>query len=253
MLAIILPILLLLWAPIPSLAAGMSETGSKTFEAFTIEEIGQVARGEPVIRSVTDPARLLLAIPSSRVDAIRMRIDSLRPNYCTEFFLVSPVKKGEEPLERLAGVLVDVEEYVRIPYLSKRAQQVFNLFDRVDIVSTASQRNGTDIDVIQRMNPFEDFKARYSFRMLGGRGSSESAVWYFSENSSPIVYQGVQAVDPGKMICFLSASVWNGAIVYYGVGMLQAWDLFGIIRDRLEIAFRGREESFLGYMSEQLR
>jgi len=97
------------------------------------------------------------------------------------------------------------------------------------------------------MKPFEDYKASYEYRI-----SADSLI-FRSVNLSHIAYKGIRSVAPGNMKWYLYVFHSDGFLVYYGIGAVKAFDMVGLIRDRLEVSFIGRVGAFFDYMSTQLR
>ncbi len=107
-----------------------------------------------------------------------------------------PADHGIPPpaLSRLAASHEDVKGYVSIPYWSQQNQRTYDLFDEREILSRTSKDGLVVTEVAQHMERFDDFKARYSLRPIGEAGMPARALWYTSENLSPIVYRRVRAV-----------------------------------------------------------
>jgi len=50
------------------------------------------------------------------------------------------------------------------------------------------------------------------------------------------------------MVWRLEAYAEGDRWILYGIGAVKAFDMFGLLRDRLSASFMGRIEAFFGYM-----
>lgn len=238
--------------PTPAAEGSRAATVAGTFGNLTSDEAALVGAGAPVIRTVARSSRLALTVSGPLADEIRSKAAALRANYMAELILLSPRKENDPALERLAAALEDVKGYVSIPYWSQQNQRTYDLFDEMEILSRTSKDGLVVTEVAQHMEPFDDFKARYSLRPIGEAGMPARALWYTSENLSPIVYRRVRAVAPGNMVWFLYVFPADDALAFYGLGLVKTFDLLGLLRDRLETSFMGRVKAFMEFMSKKL-
>jgi hypothetical protein len=185
-------------------------------------------------------------------DALRSKVVSLKPNYLTEVLASVPAadeRTATAILERLASTFADPMGYVGIPYRSKRNRKTYDLFDKMEVQARASLPGGESIEVLQHMEPFDDFRACYEYNLEG------SALRFTGSNLDPIIYsyRKFKAVSPGGMVWAIYAFRDGGRVLFYGVGAVKAFDLFGALRDRLEASFMGRVEAFFTAMCSKMR
>mgnify|MGYP001766250866 CR=1 FL=1 len=217
------------------------------------EDSARLAKGEAVIREVRSYRDLALTAEGGSAEALRSKIKDLKPNYLSEVIALIPRREGL--IESLAAKLGDVKGYVGIRYWSKRQQTYYDLFDKVEIQSRKAVPGGEEVEVLQHMEPFTEYGCRYSYRVSpSGRGAG-SELYFSCENTGKIgySYQGIDAVSPGNMAWMLYAFPAGDWIVFYGVGGVKAFDMFGVIRDRLKTSFLGRIEAFFGAMIERIK
>jgi hypothetical protein len=213
------------------------------------EDSARLGRGEALVRTVDDPRKLSLAAAGGFADELRKRIAKVDPNYLSEVMLVIPYRKGA--IETLAAALANVEGYRGIEYYSKRQNNTYELFDKVEVKSKRNEAGGEVIEAWQHMEPFAEYGSTYRYSLIKSPAGAE--LFFIAENTSPISYKGVQAVKTGDMAWILYAFPVGDRIVFYGVGGVRAFDMLGALRDRLEASFIGRVESFFGYMSRKLK
>ncbi|MGA2545259.1 MAG: DUF6675 family protein [Rectinemataceae bacterium] len=235
-----------------SSAVDDSGVAGPVFRFLSAEEASRLESGALLIRNVTDPSLLALAADGLAADALRSKIASLKPNYLTEVLASVPTvdeKTASAILERLAATFADPKGYVGIPYRSKRNRKTYDLFDKMEVRTRAALPGGESIEVLQHMEPFDDFRARYEYSIEG------SALRFTGSNLDPIIYsyRKFKAVSPGGMVWAIYAFRDGGRVIFYGVGAVKAFDLFGTLRDRLEPSFMGRVEAFFTAMSSKMK
>lgn len=227
------------------------------FSGLGPEESAALDAGKAVIRSVRDSKSLSLAVSGKEADELRARIASLRPNYLSEVMAAAPAPDAAAVAAlfgRLAAALADTPGYAGIPYYSKANKRYYDLFDKSQLVSRKAQADGEILEVKQHMEPFDEYVARYEYRLEGGR-LAPSALAFTGTNLEPIVYsyRNFKAVAAGGMVWSLYAFRSGDRVLFYGVGAVKAFDLFGAFRGKLETSFTGRIESFFDYMSKSMR
>lgn len=222
------------------------------FPGITADDRASLERGEVIIRAVSGTDRLSLAAFDPRAESLLADIAKLKPNYLTEFLMAIPLegaRKGEAVLDDLARALADVAGYNKIPYWSVRQQTTYDLFDRMEILARKPSGKGEAIEVLQHMEPFDDFRAVYEYRRFAG-GLEFSGV---NLDSVIYTYRNFSAVNPGNLVWRLYTFEKEGRLYACGVGAVKAFDLFGIVRDRLEPSFMGRVEAFFRHISRQIK
>jgi hypothetical protein len=213
----------------------------------------RLMRGEALIRELGSYRDLALTASGASAESIRNAVKKLKPNYLSE--VVALVPRREAAIELLAAKLADVKGYVGIQYWSKRQKTYYDLFDTMEIVSRKTIPGGEEIETRQHMEPFSEYSCRYTYRIAASAQGQGSELYFASENLSKISYsyQGIDAVSAGDMIWMLYAFPSGDWLVFYGVGAVKAFDMFGVIRDRLKTSFLGRIESFFGAMLDKMK
>ncbi|HSV55684.1 MAG TPA: DUF6675 family protein, partial [Magnetospirillaceae bacterium] len=212
------------------------------FRNLTAKESAALAEGKSVFRQplgwrdLSAPA----GAPFSR--DVEDMVRRLGANYLGEVILVLPRADNPDLLANLARALADVESHVGIPYWSRRHRKHFDLFDRVAVVERSGNETEGGLTADQLMEPFDLYRARHSWSLRDGRLS------FRSENLTHIAYDGRNAVFPGQMVWRLEAYAEGGYWVLYGIGAVRAFDMFGLLRDRLSASFLGRIEAFFGHI-----
>jgi len=231
----------------PGSAPALSTAPLKGLENLTEKELESLRAGNEIVREVKTASALTMSPFDAEAAAIRKSVSDLKPNYLTEVIAIVPYRNGQRQIEKLAATLSDIEGYVGIPYWSARMGKSYDLFDKMNILSRKTLSGGAYIEAEQHMKPFEDYRASYEYRV--GQGS----LAFRSANLSHIAYKGVRSVAPGGMKWYLYVFPSGDYLVYYGVGAIRAFDMLGLIRDRLEVSFIGRVDAFFDYMFSRLK
>ncbi len=221
---------------------------------LSAEELDRLGRGSAVIRPAGDYRKLALVSAGSTADELRARVAAIRPNYVTEVISMIPASDAaaaDAILRNLAAALADPMSFVGIPYWSKQQQKTYDLFDKMTVVTRSQTATRQMVEVVQHMEPFDDFGARYECRLEVDPSGHAVALRFSGVNLVPIIYsyRNFKAVQSGDMAWELYAFRDGARIVFYGVGAVKAFDLFGAARSRLEASFMGRVEAFFKYMA----
>lgn len=224
-----------------------ADSAEPIFPGLSKAELQGLAGGIPVVRAVESFSRLAIPALAPGASELLGELSSMKPNYLTEVMAIVPVGATGADISRFTAALYTIENYPKIPYYSKQWKKEFPLFDSMRILEQGKTEDGrTTAKVELVMMPFESFSARYEWKRYG------DTVAFSCVNATPLVYRGIRAVQPGNMVWRIIMYQVGDNIVFYGIGAVKAFDLFGALRDRLEPSFVGRTEAFLSYMLRQL-
>lgn len=222
-------------------AAGLLAQESP-FKNLTPDEKAAIRRGESVFRRPNVWAELSVPPSAPFAKDIEESVRKLGANYIGEVIMLVPKASDPGLLTRLVRDLQDVERHVDIPYWSRRYKKHFPLFSRVTILERSGTEDSGELTAEELMKPFDDYTARYSWSLSGERLS------FSSTNLTHLAYDGRKSVSPGNMVWRLEAYPDGDRWVLYGIGAVKAFDMMGLLRDRLSESFMGRIEAFFGYM-----
>ncbi len=219
------------------------------FVGLSTAERAALTKGEAVFRSLSSYKKL--ALPSGVPNAAELleAMKKLGPNYLGETIMVIPkAKGGPDLLARLAALLEDTAGYKGIPYWSEANERFYDLFAKSSQLSKAVLGDTTTIEALHYMEPFDEYRARYTLR----RGSG--VIYYAGENLTSLIYEyrDVKVLDPGKMRWVLSAYDAGDRYVLYGVGAAKAFDMLGLFRGKIETSLVGRIKAFFGFVFGKL-
>jgi hypothetical protein len=219
------------------------------FTVLTQAERASLSKGEAVFRSLSSHRKLAMPAGAPYAAELLESMKQLGPNYLGETIMVIPkAKGGPDLLARLAALLEDTAGYKGIPYWSEANERFYDLFAKSSQLSKAAAGDTVTIEALHYMEPFDEYRARYTLR--SGRGS----LYYAGENLTPLVYEyrDIKVLDPGKMRWVLSAYDAGDRYVLYGVGAAKAFDMMGLFRGKIETSLVGRIKAFFGFVFGKL-
>lgn len=209
-----------------------------TFRNLSEDERASLSRGEAVFRQPEGWKDL--SVPAA-APFYRETEDAVRKggyNYLGEVLLMMRRAEGDAAIPAMTARLRDVERYAGIPYWSTRQQTWYDLFDWVRVVSGTRTESLGSLEARQFMNPFGEYGSRYEWSF------APTDLSFSGVNTTALSYDGIKAVSPGNMIWRFRAYIQGDYWVFYGLGGVKAFDLFGALRDRLSASFMGRIEAF---------
>lgn len=223
---------LLLYAAVP-------KVNSDSFKNLTTLEFEKITSGQSVFRQVKSWKELSVPERAPFMMSITENVKKSNSNYIGEVIRKVPkTTKNAKILDELIKRLSDIKGYEGIQYWSKNNKEYYRLFEKVRLLERIDTATGGKILAEQYMEPFGLYKAEYKWQ------STENKVTFSSVNLTPLFYRNMKAIDPGNLVWKLEVYESNGEWFFYGIGMVKAFDLFGLLRDRLSVSFMGRIEAF---------
>jgi len=225
-----------------SQAVGMKSEPVADFRNLVPEELLALSQGQTVFRQPDNWKDLSIPVAATFYREIEETIRKGGHNYIGEVILVLPNDQAEELLPVLKERLLDFEGYAGIPYQARRSKRWYDLFDYVKEVGGSRNTTGGMVEVLQFMEPFGEYGSTFEWTI------KPDSVAYTGRNTSSLSYKGVRAVSPGNLIWRFHAYPVDGHWVFYGLGAVKAFDLFGTLHDRLSASFMARIEAFFRHV-----
>jgi len=185
-----------------------------------------------------------LSIPASApfYGEVQEMVRKVNPNYIGEVLLLMPRDKASIILPGVLDRLLAFEHYAGVPYWSKQRSRYYNLFDWVKITSDLKMGTIGSVETRQYMKPFGEYGSTYVWSL------SEKSILFSGINTTTLSYDAIKAVSPGNMVWQLNAYIVDDYWLFYGLGTVKAFDLFGAMRERLTTSLMGRIEAFFRYV-----
>lgn len=214
-------------------------------ENLTDEEQIKLLNGEILIRNIGKAKNMCLAPVSEGTQNVIDIIDDLNPKYLAEVIQLRPQKGNENLLDELKQILLEIEDYVGIPYYSERNEQYYDLYSDATIISEEINENDGKVQADLWMDPFGNISVDIEFTQ------TEDDLLYTMTNTNKIKYKGITAVSLGNMQSIVYVFPYKDNLVLYGIGGVDAFR-FPFLTERIEISFINRIKTFCQFIFEQL-
>lgn len=212
-----------------------------SFRNLKTSDIETLSSGKTVFRQPASWKDLSIPLSSPFYKEIEDMIRKGNHNYIGEVILVLRLEDGQKAISEVSTRLLNFDNFAGMPYWSERKKRFYDLFDWIKINKDLRETSGGLVEATQFMKPFGEYSASYTWKF------GKDTLVFSGINTSPISYKGVRAVTVGNMVWCLRAYTQGDYWVFYGIGAVKAFDLYGALRDRLSTSFMGRIEAFFKY------
>lgn len=215
-------------------------------DKLTADEQQKLANGELIIRNIGKTKNISVnkinPVLSTTVEAI----EDLNPSYLAEVIRMVPYSGNENLLETLRPIILDLEDYVGIPYYSERHETYYDLYSSVDIKSFADDGSTAKVNAVMEMSPFGGIDTDILLK------TDEASLYYENTNLNNLKYhEGITVVKKNNMKSIITVFRSGDSWILYGIGGVKAPSIF-FLRDRVETSFMNRIKTMCSYFFEQL-
>ena len=166
----------------------------------------------------------------------------LGPNYCAEIIQVIPYEGNENIRDRINAILLNIKDYVGIPYYSERTKKWYELYSSAEITNAKVNGNETIIDCILEMSLFGKFKSLITIE------ENPDYYFYSLKNMENLIYHHkFTAVKKGNMVSCITVFRDGDNWILYGIGGVDALKVW-FIEDRVETSFINRIKTFCNFI-----
>lgn len=209
------------------------------------EENQKLLKGEVLIRNV-DSIDDVCVYNIEGTSKILSVMEELDPAYVAEVIQVRPYKGNEDLIQRIDEVLMNIEDYVGIPYFSERTQSWYELYSSAEIKNIAENQNKKEIDCILEMSLFGKFNTKINTE------KTDKYYYYSMKNMDKLVYhEKFTAVKPEKMLSCITIFRDGDNWILYSIGAVDTYKLF-FIEDRVETSFMNRIKTFCNFIFSKI-
>ncbi len=221
--------------------------GAQVFnDRLTAEEQRMLADGELVIRNIGKAKNISINGINPTLEQTIEEIGDLDPSYLAEVIRMVPYSGNEGLLEDLRPIMLDVEDYVGIPYYSERNKTYYDLYSAVDIRSFSDDGSTARLNAIMEMSPFGGIDTDILVQ------SGDDALYYENTNLNNLKYhEGITVVKKNCMKSIVTVFRSGDSWILYGIGGVKAPSIF-FLRDRVETSFMNRIKTMCSYFFDQL-
>lgn len=215
-------------------------------DKLSSDEINSLYSGNVVIRNIGSVKNICLASDNIGAAKLLNQINALKPNYLAEVIQIRNYHGNEDLPERLYYALMNISDYVGIPYYSEQGDAWYDLYSDAKIISLEKTDTITRVSADLTMEPF----GLISTPMIIEQTSDY--LFYSTTNSNRLRYQDkVNCVNPEKMrsciLLFREGDFW----ILYGVGGVDAAKI-PFLTKRIETSFINRIKTFCNYIFEKI-
>lgn len=215
---------------------------------FPEEDLPALEEGAAVIRSFKSYKDLVVA--GDKDHPFREALREMKPNYLAEAFILIPGNESESGilLDLLCENLGDFTAWKSIPYWSARQETWYDLFSEATVEK--HEIKGTRSSWVTRfiMNPFTSYRTSTDIEREAGKLVFNSR----NEDEISYAYNDMKAIKKHNMHWYIEAEAGEDGLLIYGVGAVYAFDMFGVIRNRLETSLTGRMRAFFSWHFDRL-
>lgn len=208
----------------------------------------QLTEGKVLIRNIDYASKMCLDSNNAGAKKILGDIADLRPSYLAEVIQIRPYAGNEDLPRRLAEKLMNIQEYVGIPYYSEQGDKWYDLYSSAAIVSDTVRQDGTthDVKADLTMEPFGTIHTTIELY------NTPDYVYYVSTNDNELWYfDKFKSINSRKMksaiLLFRDGDNW----VLYGAGGVNAIKI-PFLEKRIETSFINRIKTFCNYMFDKI-
>lgn len=213
---------------------------------LTAGEQQKLASGELVIRNIGKTKNISVNAVNTTLKRTIETMEDLNPSYLAEVIRMIPYQGNENLIEKLRPIMLDVKDYVGIPYYSERHERYFDLYSAVDIKEFTDDGSVAKLRAIMEMAPFGGIDTDISVN------SSLESLYYENMNLNNLKYDdGITIVKKNNMKSIITVFREGDHWILYGIGGVKAPSIF-FLRDRVETSFMNRIKTMCGYFFEQL-
>lgn len=215
---------------------------------YTEQEQQDLADGKVVIRNIDKAKNISLNPIHPIAERAIETMTKLKPAYLAEIIQIRPLEGNENLINTLSQMLIDIEGYIGIPYYSARVEKWYDLYEDASILSTVTNGNKTEMNVILVMEPFGNIDTDISME------TGVNTLYYETVNKNKLrYYDKFTCVQPYNMKSIITVfpSSDNQSLILYALGGVDAPSVF-FLRNRIETSFMNRINTFCSYFFDKL-
>ena len=213
---------------------------------LTSDEQQRLANGELIIRNIGKAKNISINGVNDTLSKTIDTIKDLNPSYLAEVIRMVPYAGNEDLLDKLRPIILNVEDYVGIPYYSEQYERDYDLYSSVKINSQNDDGNTARLNAIMEMSPFGGIDTDIILV------TDDESLYYENTNLNNLKYNGgITIVKDKCMKSLVTVFRFGDSWVLYGIGGVKAPSIF-FLKDRVETSFMNRIKTMCSYFFEHL-
>lgn len=209
------------------------------------EEKTVLQSGNVLIRNPHTLSNILLLPSNTKSEQVLTELKQIKPVFIAEIIQIIPISAKPDLINDINQALTDIPSYKGIPYYSEHNKIWVDLYSKADIVSDNHDYNHHLISAQFFMEPFGDITTDISIV------KSETSLYYSNINTTPVMYNNITCVKPGKMKYIIYVFKNNENWILYGIGGVNTPKI-PFIKDRIELSFMNRIKTFCNFIFQKL-
>lgn len=215
-------------------------------DKMTPGEMESLKSGNVIIRNIGDMKNICIENSNEGTSKLLSQIHDLKPKYLAEVIQIRKYEGNEDLPERLYYALMNISDYIGIPYYSEQGDTWYDLYSDAKIVSVEKNDTITKVSADLTMEPFGLIQTPIVIEQTNGY------LFYSSTNSNRLRYNDqFNCVNANKMrsciLLFKDGENW----ILYGVGGVDAARV-PFLTKRIETSFINRIKTFCNYIFEKI-
>ena len=211
-------------------------------------ELADLEDGKIVVRNISHASNMCLEASSESAQKIIRDIYALNPSYLAEVIQIKPYAGNEDLPARLEDTLMNISDYIGIPYYSERHERYYDLYSAAEIKDDFIGADGLtrEVKADLTMEPFGRIETSITITAPG------DYVYYLSTNDNTLIYEDrFKCVKPKNMksaiLLFRDGDNW----ILYGAGGVKAVKII-FFEKRIETSFINRIKTFCNFIFKKL-
>jgi hypothetical protein len=208
----------------------------------------QLADGKVLIKNIDYAARMSLDSTNEGAQKMLKDVEELKPSYLAEIIQLRPYAGNEDLPQRLVNRLMNVQDYVGIPYYSEQGNTWYDLYSAAKITSDTVRSDGTthDVKADLTMEPFGLIKTSIQLYY------TKNYVYYVSTNDNELWYlEKFKCINPRKMISSILLFRDGDNWILYAAGGVNAVKI-PFLGKRTETSFMNRIKTFCNFIFDKI-
>lgn len=209
------------------------------------KERAKLEKGEVLIRNL-DSIKELCINETPQTKRIISAMKELKPKYVAEVIQIRPYKGNEDLQDKMNSVLINISDYVGIPYFSERTQKFHELYSYAEIKNATIEGQKTTIYADMEMSLFGRFDTQIDIE------ETPDYYFYLMKNLDKLRYHDkFTAIGPENMQSCINLFRDGDNWVLYAIGGVDTFKIF-FLEDRVETSFINRIKTFCNFIFDKI-
>ena len=209
------------------------------------EEKTVLNSGNVLIRNPHNLSNILFLPSDINSKQVLEELQQIKPVFLAEIIQIIPISSKPDLINNINQALIDIPSYKGIPYYSEHNKIWVDLYSKAHIISEKYADNHHYISAEFYMEPFGDISTDISIV------KSKTSLFYSHINTTPVMYNNITCVKPGKMKYIIYVFKTGDNWILYGIGGVNAPKI-PFIKNRVELSFMNRIKTFCNFIFQKL-